>query len=82
MFLQEYFFPGERHADIIEHDTPFAIDHVSLPSGQSETQNETPQMEHESAGEDQGPVHGEEHDFDAAIPAFPRSFCVTSMGNI
>ena len=35
-------------------------------------------MEHESAGEDQGPVHGEEHDFDAAVLAFPGSFCVTS----
>ena len=80
MFLQEYFFPGERHADTIEHDTPFATNHVSLPSGQSETQNETPQMEHESAGEDQGLVHGKEHDFDAAVPAFPGSFHVTSTG--
>ena len=89
MFLQEYFFPGERHADTIEHDTPFATDHVSFPSSQSETQNETPQIEqessdedqvHESAGEDQGPVHGEEHDFDAVVPAFPGSFCVTSTG--
>jgi hypothetical protein len=80
LFLQEYFFPGERHAGTIEHDTPFATDHVSLPSGQSETQNETPQMEHESAGEDQGPIHGEEHDFDAVVPAFPGSFRVTSTG--
>ena len=65
-----------RHADTIEHDTPVTIDHVSLPSSQSATQNETPQMEHESAnknqghesaGEDQGPVHGEEHDFDAVV---------------
>ena len=87
MFLQEYFFPGERHADTIEHDTPFTTDHVSLPSGQSETQNETPQTKHESAdedqghesvGEDQGPVHGEEHDFDVVVPAFPGSFRVTS----
>ena len=87
MFLQEYFFPGERHADTIEHDTPFATDHVLLPSGQSKTQNETPKTEHESAdedqghesaGEDQGPVHGEEHDFDAVVPAFPGSFRVTS----
>ena len=69
MFLQEYFFPSERHADTIEHDTPFANDHVSLLSGQSE-----------STGEDQGPVHGEEHDFDAVIPTFPRSFRVTSTG--
>ena len=89
MFLQEYFFPGERHADTIEHDTPFATDHVSLPSGQSETQNETPQIEHESvdedqghasASEDQGPVHGEEHDLDDVVPAFPGSFRVTSTG--
>ena len=80
MFLQEYFFPGERHADTIEHDTPVAIDHVSLPSGPPATQNETPQMEHESAGEDQGPVHGEEHDFDVAVPTFPGSFRVTSTG--
>ena len=80
MFLQAYFFPGERHADTIEHDTPVAIHHVSLLSGQLATQNETPQMEHESAGEDQGSVHGEEHDFDATIPAFPGSFRVTSMG--
>ena len=80
MFLQEYFFFGERHADTIEHDTPFATDHVSLPSGQSETQNETPQTEHESAGEDQGPVHGEEHDFDATVPTFSGSFHVTSTG--
>ena len=78
MFLQAFFFPGERHADTIEVDTPVAIDHVSLPSGQPATQNETPQMEHESAGEDQGPVHGEEHDFDVAVPTFPRSFRVTS----
>ena len=35
---------------------------------------------HKSAGEDQGPVHGEEHDFDAVVPAFPGSFRVTSMG--
>ena len=80
MFLQAYFFPGERHADTIEHDNPFAIDHVSLLSGQSETQNETPQMEHESTGEDQGPVHGEEHDIDVAVPTFPGSFRVTSTG--
>ena len=90
MFLQEYFSPSERHAGTIEHDTPFATDHVSFPSGQSETQNETPQTEHESvdedqghdsAGEDQGPIHGEEHDFDATdVPAFPGSFRVTSTG--
>ena len=35
---------------------------------------------HESASEDQGLVHGEEHDFDAAVPAFPGSFHVTSTG--
>ena len=37
-------------------------------------------MEHESAGEDQGPVHGEEHDIDVSVPTFPRSFRVTSTG--
>ena len=35
---------------------------------------------HQSASEDQGPVHGEEHDFYAVILAFPGSFYVTSMG--
>jgi len=53
-----------------------------LPSGQPETQNETPQMEHESAGEDQGPVHGEEHDADVQVPTFPGSFRVTSTGTL
>ena len=76
------FFPDERHADTIEHDTPIDIDHVSLPSGQPATQNETPQMEHESAGEDQGLVHGEEHDADVAVPPFPGSFHVTSRGTL
>ena len=85
MFLQEYFFLGERHVDTIEHDTPFATDRVSLLPGQSETQNETPQTEHESADEDQGHesasedqglVHGEEHEFDTSIPSFPTK---TSM---
>ena len=37
-------------------------------------------MEHESASEDQGPVHGEEHDFDVVVPTFPGSFRVTSTG--
>ena len=98
MFLQEYFFPSERHVDTIEHDTPFTTDHVSFPYSQSETKNETPQTEHESvnedqghvsagkdqghvsAGKDQGPVHGKEHDFDAAVPTFPGSIRVTSTG--
>ena len=80
MFLQAFFFPGERHTDTSEVHTPVAIDHVSLPSGQPATQNETPQMEHESAGEDQVLVHGEEHDADVAVPPFPGSFRVTSTG--
>ena len=37
-------------------------------------------MEHESAGEDQGPVHGEEHDIDVAVPTFLGSFRVRSTG--
>ena len=35
---------------------------------------------HESDGKHQGPVHGEEHDFDDVVPPFPGSFRVTSTG--